>query len=169
MKKLLILVMLSAPSLASGNSVFQIAQPKTEKPRITISIKTARTSVKVDSVVEVEIDEKNISDRDVPCCDAFSPSTTFFRWEIIDNAGKQVPMTDYGLKANHLDSPDGVPRIHAGSSFIAPLPPGQTLTQKLALSKEYDLSRPGKYAIQAISSDGEMEVKSNTITLTVTP
>jgi len=169
MKKLLILVMLFAPLVVFGTGVSQIAQPKTAKPRIVISIKTAKTSVKAGSVVEVKVEEKNISDRDVPGADAFSPSTTFCRWKVRDNLGKQVPMTEYGLKANHLASPDGVPRISSGSSFSSPLGPGQTMTQNLALSKEYDLSNPGKYAIQAISSDGETDVKSNTITLTVTP
>lgn len=169
MKELLMLVMLSAQSLASGNSVAQVAKPKPAEPKIAIVIKAAQTSVKVGSIVEVEVQEMNISHGDVPGGGPFSASTTIFRWDIRDSTGKQVPMTEYGLKANHLDSPDGVPRVWAGSSFSAPLAPGQTITQKLTLSKKYDLSNPGKYTIQAIQSDGEMDVKSNTVTLSVTP
>lgn len=41
----------------------------------------------------------------------------------------------------------------------------------MALSKEYDLNKPGKYTVQAsrLEADGKTDVKSNVIALTVTP
>jgi len=90
-------------------------------------------------------------------------------WDIRDSASKPVPLTEYGLKANCLDSPGGVPRICAGSTFGDILEPGKSFRQTLALSKEYDLSKPGKYTVQASRFDGKTDVKSNTLTLAVMP
>jgi hypothetical protein len=84
-------------------------------------------------------------------------------------------MTDYGIKANHLDpsqdasGPRVPPHISTGSAFAETLGRGKSVVQKLALSKEYDLSNPGKYTIQALHSDGKTDVQSNVISLTVTP
>jgi hypothetical protein len=171
MKPLLTFVMPTMAFMVSGKSAAQVTQPAPAEPKISITIKTAQSAVKVGSDVEVEVEMKNISAEGVGFVptSTMSSSTTSFRWDIREGAGKEVPMTEYGLKANCLDSPGGVPRICAGSSFEAILDPGKSFRQKLALSKEYDLSRPGKYTIQALGFDGKTDVKSNTITLTVTP
>src|SRR5882672_3553931 len=62
---------------------------------------------KVGSDVEVEVEMKNISAEGVGFVptSTMSSSTTSFRWDIREGAGKEVPMTEYGLKANCLDSP----------------------------------------------------------------
>ena len=159
------------PFVGSRISAPQVAQPAPAEPRISITIKTALSTVKVGSNVDVEVEMKNISAEGVGFVppSTMSFSTTSFKWDIRDSAGKPVTMTVYGLKVNCEDAPGGVPRICAGSSFSDILDPGKTLTQKLALSKEYDLSKPGKFTVQAFHYDGKTEVKSNTITLTVTP
>jgi len=165
------LILLMVVSLASGNRSAQVAQPTPAEPKITIVIKMAKTVVKFGSDVVAEVEMKNISQEGVGFVPpgTMSCSTTSFRWDIRDSAGKPVPMTEYGLKANCLDSPGGVPRISAGSSFRDMLDPGKSFRQELALSKEYGLSKPGRYTIQAFRSDGKIDVKSNTITLTVAP
>jgi hypothetical protein len=162
MKPLFTLVIITIVSLVSGNSTAQVAHPTPAEPRISITIKTAQSAVKIDSDVDVE-------GVGFAPSGTMSFSTTSFRWDIRDNADKPVPMTEYGLKANCLDSPGGAPRICAGSSLGDILDPGKSFRQKLALSKEYDLNKLGKYTIQALHFDGKMDVKSNTITLTVTP
>ena len=175
MKMLLTFVTLTMASLVSGNSIAQVAQPAPAEPKISIAIKTAQSAVKVGSDVEVEAEMRNISTEDVGFGGAMGPpgGTTSFRWEIRDSEGKAVPMTEYGIKANHVDTPQGpapgVPHIWAGSSFGASLGPGKSVVQKLALSKEYNLSKAGKYTIRALRSDGQIDVKSNTVTLTLTP
>jgi hypothetical protein len=171
MKPLFTLVIITIVSLVSGNSTAQVAHPTPAEPRISITIKTAQSAVKVSSDVDVEVEMKNTSAEGVGFepTSTMSSSTTSFGWDIRDNADKPVPMTEYGLKANCLDSPGGAPRICAGSSFGDILDPGKSFRQKLALSKEYDLSKPGKYTIQALHTDGKTDVKSNVIALTVTP
>jgi hypothetical protein len=171
LKTLLTIATLTMIFLVSGSSTAQVAQPVPAKPKISITIRTVQNTVVVGSNVEVEVEMRNISQEGVGFVPSgtMSYSTTSFRWDIRDIAGKPVPMTEYGLKANCLDSPGGVPRICAGSIFSAILDPGKSITQKLALSKEYNLSKPGRYTIQAFHTDGKIDVISNTITLTVTP
>lgn len=176
MKTLLSLAMLSVTSLVSGTSDAQVAQLAPAKPRFSITIKTTPSKVKAGADVVVEAEMKNVSAEDI--FDSFAEGcygqgTTSFRWEIRDSDGKQVPMTEYGIKANHLEPPPGSvgPYVPVCVNVISyPLGPGKTVMQKLALSKEYDLSKPGKYSIQALRGDTTTtDVKSNTITLTVTP
>jgi hypothetical protein len=172
MQTLLTVAMFTLASLTFESSAAQITQPSPAEPKISITIKTAQSAVKVGSDVDVEVEMKNISTADVGAGGAMGPPglTTLFRWEIRDNDGKAVQMTEYGIKANHLEPPPpGPPHIWAGSFFGEALSPGKTLVQKLALSKEYNLSKPGKYTIQALRFDGTIDVKSNTISLTVTP
>jgi hypothetical protein len=120
-RTLLIIVTLTTAAFASGKSVTQVRQSGPIGPRISITIRTAHDAVIVGSDVEVEVEMKNISQEAV----GFEPpstmsfSTTSFRWGIRDSAGKPVPMTEYGLKANCLDSPGGYP----GYVQEAPLAP----------------------------------------------
>lgn len=52
------------------------------------------------------------------------------------------------------------------STQLIRVPPGQLLDERADLTKEYDLSVPGTYHVQAAYGD---IVKSNIITVTVTP
>jgi hypothetical protein len=170
--KILTVVALTMASLVSGNVSGQVAQSTLTEPKITITIKTEQSIAAVGSAVEVQVEMKNISAADISygAAGIFGAGTTSFRWEIRDGEGRAIPMTQYGLKVNHLDDPrEGVaPTIRAESAFAETLRPGKSVVQKVALSKEYDLGKPGKYTIQALRFDGNVEVKSNIITLTLT-
>jgi hypothetical protein len=53
-----------------------------------------------------------------------------------------------------------------------PITPGETLTQKVVITDRFQLTVPGKYTIMVRSLDlyvSKLEVKSNTIAMTVTP
>jgi len=171
MRTLLMLTMLAAGSLIIGRSTTaQVQHPASTPPRISIAINTPQAVVKAGSDVVVEVEMKNISQVDVPDgAPLTGGASTGFRWQVRDSSGKQVAMTDYGIQANHLASSSGEPHMWAGSFFSAPLAPGKVITQRLALTKEYDLSKPGKYTIQATRGDAQTDVKSNVITLTVIP
>jgi hypothetical protein len=175
MRTQLIIVVFAVASLVAENSSAQVAQSVSGEPTISITVKTPQSTVTVGSDVEVEVEMKNISAGDILYSAAGlfgGGSSTSFRWDVRDGAGKAIPMTQYGIKANHLEPPQerGVPpSVRTGSAFAETLSPGKTVVQKLALSKEYDLSKPGKYTIQALRFDGKLDVKSNIITLIVTP
>ena len=58
-----------------------------------------------------------------------------------------------------------------GSGGYIHLKPGKTMTDRINICKLLDLSRPGKYSIQVYRRDGmgNTTLRSNTITVTVTP
>ena len=173
--KAALMVFVLFTSVISAGGQAQVAQPAPAEPKFSLTIKTAQGTVKVGSDVVVEAEMKNISAEDV-FYSVFTgrgdgPVASGFTWEILNSKGKPVPFTEYGLKLNRpepeLGSGGYVPA--AGKTIFGLLGPGKAIVEKMALSKEYDLSKPGKYSIQALRSDGKTDVKSNIITLTVTP
>jgi hypothetical protein len=132
----------------------------------------------VGSDVVVEAEMKNISAEDIFYSAITGrgqePGPGGFTWEILNGEGRPVSMTEYGLKIHSPEPPQGEvgpggynPRM--GKTIFGLLGPGKAIVEKMALSKEYDLSKPGKYTIQILRSDGKTDVKSNIITLTVMP
>jgi len=173
--KAALMVFVLFTSVISAGGQAQVAQPAPAEPKFSLTIKTAQGTVKVGSDVVVEAEMKNISAEDV-FYSVFTgrgdgPVASGFTWEILNSKGKPVPFTEYGLKLNRPEpelGPGGyVPA--AGKTIFGLLGPGKAIVEKMALSKEYDLSKPGKYSIQALRSDGKTDVKSNIVTLTVTP
>jgi len=163
-------------SVISAGGQAQVAQPAPAEPKFSLTIKTAQGTVKVGSDVVVEAEMKNISAEDV-FYSVFTgrgdgPVASGFTWEILNSKGKPVPFTEYGLKLNRPEpelGPGGGIVPVAGKTVFGLVGPGKAFVEKSALSKEYDLSKPGKYTIQALRSDGKTDVKSHIITLTVTP
>lgn len=89
-----------------------------------------------------------------------------FDIDIHDSQGKRISETPYGLKiqgkARH--------RPFAGSVFAATVQPGDTVELEVLLSREYDISEPGKYTVQATEKGpNPQQGKSNIVTITVTP
>jgi hypothetical protein len=170
---LMVLVLFTSVISAGGQA--QVAQPAPAEPKFSLTIKTAQGAVKVGSDVVVETEMKNISAEDI-FYSALSvkgpePGPSGFMWEILDSEGKPLPFTEYGLKINRPEpelGPGGYV-LPAGKTVFGLLGPGKAVVEKRALSKEYDLSKPGEYSIQALRSDGKTDVKSNIVTLTVTP
>lgn len=146
------------------------------QPTFSVTISTPVSLMKSGSEVELDIATKNISGRDV-----YHHVTTLgstLKITARDSKGNPVPMTPYGLKIHGMD-PKNPPVIISVASFRMPLKPGEVFNEKIALSKEYDLSKPDKYTVQVLRDDVLSEsdkklgrgpaVNSNMITLTVIP
>jgi hypothetical protein len=170
MKNLLLIMALAISCFICGNGAAQAPKAVPAEPKTAITIKTAQNKVAAGSNVEVDAEIRNISTGNI-LFGVDQMETTSFFWDIRDSGNKPVPMTEYGIKANHAEpTQEGAPpRVLLRSTFSAELAPGKAVTQTLALTKEYDLSKPGKYTIQASRFDGNVVVKSNVITLNVTP
>jgi hypothetical protein len=88
-----------------------------------------------------------------------------FDINVRDSQGNAVPETSYGLRMHGKD-----PRPWSGSVFRATSHSGETVEINLILSKEYDLSKPGKYTVQVQDRRPVVRpVKSNIVTITVLP
>jgi hypothetical protein len=155
--------------------------PITEPAFFSVTISTPGSEVKIGSTVELTITTKNISAQNIyHGFVAGGPPGRSVDIDLRDSGGNPVLETPYGRKAHGKDR-----KPWSGSSFVERVlvKPGETFDEKVDLSKEYDLSRAGTYTIQVQRSDlvsneqlkshAKMgignTVKSNTITITMTP
>ena len=59
--------------------------------------------------------------------------------------------------------------LRTGNVIFRTIRAGETLTQNLRVSALYDMRKPGKYTIQVWRRDPQSDIKSNIVTVTVTP
>ncbi len=145
--------------------IFDVSlSPGAQQP-FSIVITTAQVTVKVGSEVRVDIQVKNSSDANIMLDSPGSPS---YDMDVRDSKGEQAPETELMRKIHAPQDPS----TRLEGSFVVPiLPRGQSVQQYLSVSKFYDISTAGKYTIQLQATDhlSKKSVKSNTITVIVTP
>lgn len=136
--------------------------PERTKASFRLYINTDNVDVSPGSRVPVNMLVTNTSDHEI----VYDTATTKIEIEVRDARGGLATLTEGGRsRLRYLGTP--------GSSYNrSPIGAGDTL----AVSAEdvgvlYDLRGPGKYTVQVSRFDNETKtwVKSNTITLTVTP
>lgn len=127
----------------------------------TIAITTDCPKVVAESEVSVNVSLTNTSNQDVNegvmYKDGVSLDSTF-RFEVRDEHGKLVPRRNYPNE-----------ELRTGSVIFRTIRAGQTLTQPQPVSALYDVRKPGKYTIQVWRRDPQYDIKSNILTVTVTP
>jgi hypothetical protein len=89
--------------------------------------------------------------------DGISLDSTF-RFEVRDEHGQLVPKRTYPNE-----------ELRTGSVIFRTIRAGQTLTQPQPVSAFYDMRKPGKYTIQVWRRNPDYDIKSNIVTVTVTP
>jgi hypothetical protein len=152
-----------------------IAAPQStasDRAPFSLTVSVPHSSVKVGDEITVEITIQNISDHDIYHVrtvmggDVVTQSS--IKTSVRDSEGNPVAETPFGRRAH-----DTEPRTHpeGGSVFSdrTLLKPGDKTHEGRELSKEYDLSKPGKYTVQASQVDwksGETVV-SNVVTVDV--
>jgi hypothetical protein len=137
-----------------------------EKPRYTLQISAPKSSLSAASEVRIKVTATNISDCGILVLE-FRPEDlrSGFRLDAHDSQGMLAPL------ARSTPSALSIKDLPAGSQRATALGPGQSCEAELDISKTYRLDRPGKYTIQVrqLYERPDTWVKSNTITLTVTP
>src|SRR5215831_13891889 len=81
-----------------------------------------------------------------------------FRFEVLDEHKKPVPIRHYPNE-----------ELRGGSVRFRDTKPGETFTQQQRVSALYDMRKPGKYTIQVWRRNPDYDIKSNIVTVTVTP
>jgi hypothetical protein len=156
--KTLMLLLIVVSSLATVGQSAKASQSKSVKP-FTLSI-SSRPTVALGSPVEVTVRLTNMSNHDI------NGSTGNIRGF---SYGYDYDVRDEGSRVVQQKQIDPT---HQSSAQIVMLKPGQSRDELTRISEVYDLS-PGKYTIQLsmpVSSDpGADVVKSNKITITITP
>jgi hypothetical protein len=135
-------------------------------PTFMLQVSVVHTETQSGDDEEVTVTMKNISDHDIRY--GVGGPGPLFRLHVQDEHGNAVKETVRGMKAHDTDP--NRPRF-AGSVFSARLKSGETLTDKIELGKEYDLSVPGVYRVSAYRTDPwtHTVVTSNEIQITVLP
>ena len=143
-----------------------VIQSHAPEESLKITIAAAQNSVMAGDPIKIAVTMKNISDHDIKLVAMGSNSTAELNYEIIarDKNGEMLNETIYGK-----DIKGWLP----GSRKLFTLKPGAEITETSNINKLYDFSMPGEYTIQVErklpASEGKGTVKSNTITITVTP
>jgi hypothetical protein len=143
-------------------------QPQSAQPSLSLTISVPGTAVKAGSPLKLKITTTNTSDHDV----SYLVSTDgLYDVYVHDAAGALAPETPEGAR-KHFWSPNHRPEV--GSVFVARYHLEARARQEIEvdITKEYHLTKPGKYTVYVERPDPEnkgKQIKSNTITITVMP
>ena len=132
------------------------------QPSFTVAIRAENPTVKrgVEAVIELQL--TNISYQNVDCTTVHVKGLDRrYRYEIKNNNGDQVQK----LQRKHPDVGE------SGSFHPCTLAPGKSTNWvEERIGATYDLSQPGTYNVQVWRKGTEgNEIRSNTLTITVTP
>lgn len=156
-----ILLTLSLPMLA-GHDPF------------TIRIRTSHDSFKSGAEVAVAINLTNTSDKEIFFTGTCAPKADVngFKVEVDDSHGNIAPETNLlrSLRGEPVPKPKELASGTSGPG-CGVVPPGHFVNSGFVLNRFYDLTQSGQYKLQVerLDSASKVVVKSNTITLTITP
>jgi len=166
MRRITRLALLAASVVLAAASC--LSQTSASQP-FTIAIAAVQRDFKVGVEIRVRITLTNTSGRELLVGRAKGDARAEeagYRIEVVNERGKNPPETKYQrvVKGEADD-------ILVSSPVGFTVQPGKTFEDAMIANKFYDLSQPGKYKIQVQRTEPAtgILVKSNTITVTVTP
>lgn len=160
--------------------VFATSAGQSGKPPFSIAISGPRT-IKAGASLEIKVVLTNTSDQRVDFRD-HSPEEFNYSTEVLNSNRERAEYTSRGhfmvtRTCNPEDvEPSGVPSCayrEQGPGLLVSLQAGRRYTNWIQVTDQFRMSEPGDYAIQVIRTSvgpqSQITVKSNTITVTVTP
>jgi hypothetical protein len=134
---------------------------KPPQPSFSLTLSMPETTIKAGSPVMLTISVTNTSDHLV----VVMPP----RIDVYDSEGKPVPETERGMERHgKVPHPGG----HVTALGGARMAPGKSGSGSYDLREDFQLSKPGKYSVQAQRYDGRDAkaplVKSNIVAFTIT-
>lgn len=153
----LALIAVASGSCAQSSPTGQM--PAVVNAPFSLSISAPQMIIKAGNDVHVTIVLTNTSSHNIP----FEIRGRFPYLVEVHNAttGSRATPTAKGARDAATDPELDIPN----STFISIVKPGQTRTTDCVVNQFYDLSVPGKYAVQ-VQRNG---VKSNVVTISITP
>jgi hypothetical protein len=140
----------------------------------SLTITALQNPVKAGSEVRIEIVVTNISNREITVSRSNGEGQaelSGYTAEIRDRKGNLISETKYGRELKAEGGTPEAPTVTVTNDILFPLQPGKKLKDMLIVSKLRDTSQPGIYSVQVQRTDPDtgILVKSNTVTVTVTP
>jgi hypothetical protein len=133
-----------------------------------ISITISQNTIRTGANLQLQIKVKNISDHDLSLFVPFDETgiAQMFDVNVRDSAGASVPETAVGM---HVHGKTAEPPLISGP--VKTISPGKEIDRNTDLTRIFDLAKPGTYTVQVTRMDFDQKVlvKSNIITITVTP
>jgi hypothetical protein len=134
---------------------------QSNNPPFKIAITAESPAVVAGSDVSIKVSLTNTSNQDVyegaMYMDATGLDSTF-RFEVRDKHGKLLAKRTYPH-----------PELATGSVKFRTISRGEIYTQNQRVSALYDMRKPGEYTIQVWRRNPDYDIKSNIVTVTVTP
>jgi hypothetical protein len=144
------------------------AQQPTErkKPTFSVTIRGSRQPFKAGSAMLIDIELRNVSGSTISFFRSDDGEARPYEYvpRVHDERGEMPPRTVHGRNVI-----DHIPGISVGKPFPAnvEMKDGDTVRQRIDLTKYYDLSKAGNYTLQLERGEGNATVKSNVITITI--
>ena len=134
---------------------------QSNNPPFKIAITAENPTVVAESDILINVSLTNTSDHDVyegvMYINGIGLDSTL-RFDVCDEHGKAVPTRIYPHE-----------ELRTGKVIFRTIWAGQTLTQPQPVSARYDMRKPGKYTVQVWRRNPDYEIKSNIVTITLTP
>lgn len=152
-------------ALSGAATQQQTATPSTDQGQsFSLSISASKRTFNHDEDVNVTVTVTNVSDHNILVGSDLGGVIAPFSLDVRDSTGKPVPRIQ--LK----------PGSTYGGSFVSiPLKPGQSTRREENLKKEFTISKPGSYTVQASREDYKpsghqvrSHVKSNILAINIT-
>lgn len=164
-KQLRLAFLLIAYGVAASFAGAQVS-PSAQVP-ISLTISTPSSEVKAGSELKLGIALTNTTDEQI----GLTTWAEDFRVDVLDSEGNFVGKAQEPNKSAANPGAGKVPRAiqgHSSSQGITIAPRG-AFRLEVNLTKEFDLSKPGKYTVQATRMYGKVPVRSNVVTITALP
>jgi hypothetical protein len=152
------------------------AKGQTTKPPFSLTLVAENVTLKTGSPVWVNITLKNKSKYSISAYTEGTPDQGGFVYkaDVWDEKGSTAPETKFGGSIQGHDTPEELrrePYIIVTSGGEGSLAPNKTVTDRIDVTRLYDLNRPDEYTIQLQRFDLESNtwIKSNKVKVRVIP
>jgi hypothetical protein len=145
---------------------------KAQTTPLSVSIEIDNSSVKLGTDIQVKAILKNNIDQDVQTSELRTAGDSHLEYKVnVERDDHTAVAKKYAEQLRrHEVAPDP---LATGSVHFVPIQPGKTHEDIVDISNRYEFDKPGKYSIQIErelpEALGGGVIKSNTITVTVTP
>jgi hypothetical protein len=163
------------------------SEQQPSKPSFAISLKMPSSETRVGMPVQLKLSLTNTSNHDIHFYENVVSGPGFRNQrlrqmyiQVRDVNDKPVAESEYGKAIHgrgtprpqvveHSSTPGRSQADTVSRGVISGIDPGQISTEETDLTKEFDLSKPGKYTVQALRFDpaSGQTVMSNKITFTI--
>ena len=136
------------------------------KAPFTLTLSAKTYEFRAGSDVKIEIVQTNVSDKAIDCTDRGGGGINLeYRYDVRDEDGSSA---EKAIRP-HME-------LDTGDIHPCNLPPGESSSSRILLSRIYKFDRPGKYTVQVFRFDPDLtdaqgnpvKVLSNTSTITIT-